>query len=151
MDGSPIVKRLSLELHTDGSGVYGVQVASMNDWRPQASNEGELRTQLVSDEWIAIGVLSDLVHLARHARDRAAAGGTALVRAQLVPICHDRPTEIGHRGLFIEPLSSHAPPAEAAAPLDGLAEPGPEVVSAAALLVDELGRAFGIPDGPIDA
>lgn len=150
MDNSPLAKRVSLELHTDGSGFYGVTVATQQGLQP---NWTEPRPQIVSDESIAIGVMSGLVHLARHARDRAAAGGTALVRAQIFPVSSDGPIEIGHSRRFgsVQSLSSHpltvAPtPAEAAAPLDELAEPGPTLVEAAALLIDELGQAFGIPE-----
>ena len=154
MDNSPLANAVSLELHTDGSGVYGVRVANLNErgWRALPPDEGEPQPQLVSDEWIALGVISGLLHLARHARDRAAAGGTALVRAQLVPVSPDRPTEVGHSRQFSgQSRSTHAltvapAPSEAAVPLDDLAEPGPALVTAAALLVDELGQAFGVPE-----
>lgn len=150
-DGSPMAKWVSLELHTDGSGVYGLGLADVSEWIRPGLARHEGGPQIVSDEWIAIGVISGLAHLAQHARDRAAAGGTALIRAQLVPITPDRPTEIGSNRQFPEIRSSHAltvapPPAEAAAPLDGLTEPGAELVAAAALLIDELGQAFGIPE-----
>lgn len=153
LDSSPLAKWVSLELQTDGSGVYGVRVRNLNERLRQGlpPDEAEEQSQLVSDEWIAMGVVSGLLHLARHARDRAAAGGTALVRAQIVPISLDRPTAIGHSRTFTESRSTHpltvAPtPAEIAAPLDELAEPGPELVTAAALLIDELGQAFGIAE-----
>lgn len=37
-------------------------------------------------------------------------------------------------------------PSETAASLDGLADPGPELVAAAARLLDELGTSFGIAE-----
>jgi hypothetical protein len=94
-DGSPMAKWVSLELRTDGSGVYGLGLPNMSEWIRPGLPHDEGGPQVVSDERIAIGVISGLAHLARHARDRAAAEGTALIRAQLVPIAPDRPTEIG--------------------------------------------------------
>lgn len=153
-DYSPLARRVSLELHTDGSGVYGIHVPDLGEWqqRQLLPTEGEPQPQIVGDEWIALGVMSGLLHLAQHARDRAAAGGTALVRAQLFPVSAEQPTEIGsNRVVGVAPRSTHAltvapVPGEAAAPLDELAEPGPSLVATAALLIDELGQAFGIPE-----
>lgn len=154
LDHSPLAKWASLELHTDGSGVYGVRIADLHERqrRTLPPDMDEPQPQLADDESITLGIMSGLIHLAQHARDRAAAGGIALVRAQLFPISPERPTEIGHSRQFSgEARSTHALtaapwPAEAAAPLDELAEPGPALVAAAALLVDELGQAFGVPE-----
>jgi hypothetical protein len=96
-----------------------------------------------------IAVMSGLLQLAQHARDRAAAGGNALVRAQVFPVSPMRPTGLGHtrfRG-FADPRGSPAlitqpSVAEAAAALDDLAQPCPGLVAASALLADEIGQAF---------
>jgi hypothetical protein len=53
------------------------------------------RRHLISDEGLVISVLSGLHRLGQHARDRAAAGGTALLHVQLVPAANEQPIEIG--------------------------------------------------------
>ncbi|MET8836964.1 hypothetical protein ABZV78_24040 [Micromonospora sp. NPDC004540] len=105
------------------------------------------------DEAIASVILSGLVQLGQHARDRAAAGGTALIRAQVVPVNELRPTAIGHNRSFGfgesrtgDQYQTDVAPAEAAAALEDLATPGSQLVAAAALLLDELGQAFGVPE-----
>lgn len=50
----------------------------------------------IEDESIVVGILSGLRFLARHARDRAAAGGDARVRVQLYPVSASAPFRIGH-------------------------------------------------------
>src|SRR5260221_9732321 len=96
--------------------------------------------------------MSGLLLLAKHARDRAAAGGNALIRAHIFPISAERPTglgdtrnhgflnPLGDRLLTVQPLA-----AEAAAELD-LAQPGPAFAAAGALLVNEIGQAFGVAE-----
>lgn len=93
--------------------------------------------------------MSGLHHLARHARDRAATAGSALVKATLVP--SDGCTmEIGHNRHFRDSRSSvpaaEAVTAESAADIDDLADPGPELVAAAGRLADELAQSFGIAE-----
>jgi len=154
----PLAKWALLELHTDGSGVFGLVIRDWaeRDRRQAPIAEGEPRQQLIDDESIAIGIVSGLLHLARHARDRAAAGGNALVRAQLLPITQERPTKIGHTRAFggvghadsrtYEPVVVPPAPGEAVAPLEDIAEPSPSLVATAAILLDELGQAFGVPE-----
>jgi Putative DNA-binding domain len=144
-DDSPLARWVSLELHTDGSGVYSGCVLG-------AEPLGDGLGRQIPDEGIVIAVMSGLLHLARHARDRAAAGGNALIRAQIFPISPERPTGLGHtrhgfldsRGARILTLPPQA--AEAAAELDDLAQPGPMLAAASALLVDEIGQAFGVAE-----
>jgi hypothetical protein len=154
MDNSPLAKWVSLDLHTDGSGAYGVCVLDLLERRRQQPvQEGEPQPQMIHEEALVIAVLSGLLHLARHARDRAAAGGSALIRAQVYPISPERSTELGHlhpQG-FIDALGSRAltaqpPAAEAVAPLDDLAQPGPSLTQATALLANEIAHAFGIAE-----
>lgn len=148
---------VSAELHTDGSGVFALGVADLNSrerrMNPADSQPGEVRYQVLSDEAIAAGILSGLLLLGRHARDRAAAGGNALIRAQLAPVSAQRPATIGDaRGHGFaesrtgEQFQLQAGVAEAAATVDDLAQPGPALVGAAALLLDEVGQAFGVSE-----
>ncbi|WP_405093141.1 hypothetical protein OG767_10085 [Micromonospora sp. NBC_01392] len=64
-------------------------------------------------------------------------------------------TRVGRRRLLADGTSNYAAesrfvvgadPAEAAAAVDDLAQPGPALIEAAALLLDELGQAFGVPE-----
>lgn len=145
--------RFSLELHADGSGVYALRMFDLNSQRRSellARHEGPLPQRQLDDEWLALGLLSGLRYLAWHARDRAAAGGTAIIRAHLFPVSPEHPTTLGYTRGFPEPWSNYLATqpraAEAAAPLDNLADPGPQLVAAAALLLHEVGQAFGVPE-----
>ena len=109
------------------------------------------RPYVVNDEAITIAAVSGLVSLARHARDRAAAGGNAILRATLLPATNAL-VEIGHnRDHGLVRTRSRVPmpdsvTAESVVPLDALADAGPTLAGAAASLVDEIGQAFGIPE-----
>lgn len=150
-DDSPLAKWISFELHTDGSGVFSLCVWELMKHYPD--REEEPRRQLLQDEGIVIAVMSGLLQLARHARDRAAAGGNALVRAQAFPVSPMRPTGLGHNRFHgiaesrgTDALITQPPVAETTAGLDDLAQPCPELVAASALLIDEIGQAFGVPE-----
>lgn len=151
--GSPKAKWASGEYHWDGAGAYSL---ALGDMRQRARNERpeEHINQLVDDELTVLGILTGLRRLATHARDRAAAGGNALVRVHLLPSTGLRVgVEIGHSRShgFCETrsqvaLTEHIGAAETVASLDELAVPGPALVAVAARLVDELGQVFGIPE-----
>jgi hypothetical protein len=153
-DDSPLAKWISFELHTDGSGVFAICVLDTMKGRPGQDAAGdEPRPQRLQDEGIVIAVMSGLLQLAQHARDRAAAGGNALVRAQVFPVSPMRPTGLGHNRFhgFADSRGSPAlitqpPVAETAAALDDLAQPCPGLVAASALLADEIGQAFGVAE-----
>ncbi|MFC0504958.1 helix-turn-helix domain-containing protein [Micromonospora costi] len=147
---------ISMELHTDGSGVFSIAVPNLNRRRDEerpAPGDLLTRYQVLPDEAISSAIVSGLRQLGRHARDRAAAGGTALIRAQVFPVGKHWPTTIGHTKFYGmgesrtgEQYQVTAAPAEAAASVDDLAQPGPALIEAAALLLDELGQAFGVPE-----
>jgi hypothetical protein len=85
-DHASLARWASLELHSDGSGVYGLQVADLaerqrREWLGTATENEEPSVRLVDDESIVVGILSGLLTLAQHAVDRAATGGGVLVRA----------------------------------------------------------------------
>ena len=147
MGNSLAAKWLSAELHHDGAGVFAVNAsdAARNARMGGLATQGE---RWLHDEHAVNGILTGLRFLSRHARDRAAAGGDALVHAQVHPV--NRGTvylSSGGRGmsdLFSEqspPAPAH--PAEAVAPLDSLAIDGPDLVAAAYLLASELFQTFG--------
>ncbi len=157
---SPLARYTSLELHGDGAGAFGLQLRDMTP--PDPFNGGRQedldtvvtprhRPYVVNDEAITIAAVSGLVSLARHARDRAAAGGNAILRATLLPATNAL-VEIGHnRDHGLVRTRSRVPmpdsvTAESVVPLDALADAGPTLAGAAASLVDEIGQAFGIPE-----
>jgi hypothetical protein len=145
-DNAPHAQQVTLELHSDGAGVFGLQLGDIG-----LGVEPPRPNQTISDEAIVITVLSGLLRLGQHARDDAAAGGNALARAILLP-SDGRPVEIGQvRTGFPESMSRVAigderVVAEASAPLEELATPGTAVVATAAMLVNELGQSFGITE-----
>ena len=75
----------SLELHTDGAGAYGLQLYDMTSSRRLEAAAPDARGQIVDDESIVVATISGLLTLAQNARDRAAAGGNAILRVTLIP------------------------------------------------------------------
>lgn len=105
------------------------------------------------DEQVVNAILTGLRFLGRHARDRAAAGGNALVRAHVHVDSSDRGTvNLGTGGRatsdprWVMDQDGPAQPAECAAPLDALADDGPDLVAAAYLLASDLLQAFWLPE-----
>jgi hypothetical protein len=147
-DGSRPVRYLAADLHDDGAGVFASYVLSSGP--PLAAmSTGEPQVRRVIDELAVNGILSGLRFLAVHARDRAAAGGTALVRAQLYPVGQQQPLRLGYdRGGFGDSLGNRilaetASPSERAAPIDGLAADGRDLVATAYLLATDIFQEFG--------
>lgn len=151
VDNSRRARFLSADLHYDGAGTFAAFVL-----RPRPSqvnpNAGEPQVRQINDEMVVNGILSGLRLLARHARDRAAAGGSALIRAQLYPVGGQQPLMLTYdRGLasgFGDSLGDRImtearTPPERVAPLDALAADGPELVTAAYLLATDVFQEFG--------
>lgn len=99
-------------------------------------------------------IMSGLVFLARHARDRAGTGGNASLRAIIWPIDPNQPklglVQIDRLG-FRNPVGSTSvshPPALAAAvaDVDDLAVSGPEMLMATYTLCTGLVQEFGYPE-----
>ncbi|GAA4053555.1 hypothetical protein GCM10022214_00030 [Actinomadura miaoliensis] len=97
-------------------------------------------------------VLSGLRFLAHYARDYAYAGDDALIRAATCNSSQGRRVELSTDGamgpsrLVTLTRAVPIPITERAAPLDGLASDGPQLVSAAAYLVGDLMCTLGHPD-----
>lgn len=147
-------KDVSAEYHWDGAGAYSLDLWDLRSQTRSDFPDAAPLNQLVADEAVVLSVLTGLRRLADHARDWAAAGGNALVRAQLLPASDvDYGLEIGHTRGFgggesrsRVALTEHIGAAETVASLDELARPGPALVAVAARLSDELGQVFGIPE-----
>jgi hypothetical protein len=151
---SPLPRYAYAELGTDGAGSYAVRLVDLGEVR--RSNSGQVQDsaapQVVSDESLALRLLTGLRRLASHARDTTGAAGSAVVQAHLAP-SPGRDLEIGHSRQYGIPrsrsqasLTDAFAVAETAASLDDLVESGPELVAAAARLLDELGTSFGIAE-----
>jgi hypothetical protein len=150
-DNSRRARYLSADLYGDGAGTFASFV--LRGGEPQGPpNPDEPETRAINDELVVNGILSGLRFLARHARDRAAAGGNALIRAQLYPVSGQQPLRLTYdrgfsRGfgdsLGDRPLSEAGPPAERAASLDALAAGGAGLAAAAYLLATDVFQEFG--------
>jgi hypothetical protein len=154
VDG-PSARYVCAEYHWDGAGTYSVQLWDLLEHARTQPGRSDLAAanQIVSDEALALAVLTGLRRLADHAVNRAAAGGNALVRALLLPTRDaEFGIEIGSTRGFgsSESRSSIAQTdvhsAETVVSLDDIASGGPELVAAAARLIDELGQIFGIAE-----
>jgi hypothetical protein len=150
---SPLPRYGYAELHTDGTGSYAIELVDLAEARRQNTPmpDDPAADQMVSDEVLALSVLTGLRRLASHARDTTGAAGSVTAQVHLVP-SPGRAVLIGHTRQFGFADSrsgntvSTAAVAETTAALDDLAEPGPALVSTAARLLDEVGTSFGIPE-----
>jgi hypothetical protein len=139
---------LAADLHTDGAGVFAAHVLNPASG-PSSSGDSAPEPRSVVADSVVNGILSGLRFLARHARDRAAAGGNALVRSQLYPVSGQQPLELcQYQGGFINTLGTQAmtdmaPVPARMAPLDALADDGAGLVSAAYLLATDIFQGFG--------
>jgi hypothetical protein len=142
---------LSADLHADGAGFFAASVLGRRP--PQGvSSAGEPEVRQIDDERVVNGILSGLRFLARHARDRAAAGGSALIHAQLYPVGRQQPLRLTYNRGFARGfgdslgdriMADTVAPSERAAPLDALASDGPDLVAAAYLLATDMFQEFG--------
>jgi len=137
------MKWLGCELHETGAGSFA---AAVDDRRDDAEH---IR---INDEEVVNTVMSGMRYLARHARDRAAAGGSATVRATLFPVTEALPAELVHDRQYgmTGPLGRQhlttAPVATGVYNVDDLAEDGPALLSATYFLATGLFQAFGQPE-----
>ncbi|MEY9212090.1 hypothetical protein NI17_007305 [Thermobifida halotolerans] len=138
--------QFACELHADGGGALANPVSERRD-QFGAPSEGSL----LGDETLVLGILSSLRFLGRHARDRAATTGTAVVRATICPASTEAPANlIFERGDFDDAARERTvrstPVANAVADIDLLAEDGPELVAAAYRLASDLFQEFGLAE-----
>jgi hypothetical protein len=147
LDNSRRTRFLSADLHYDGAGAFAAFVLGRRLSQVAPSTD-EPEARQIDDEMVVNGILSGLRFLARHARDRTAAGGNALIRAQLYPVGGQQPLRLTYNRGFGDSLGDRimtdagAPP-ERVAPLDALAADGPDLVTAAYLLATDVFQEFG--------
>jgi hypothetical protein len=145
----------SAEYHSDGAGAYSLRVADLAEMRQRLPGEDPPSNQVLNDESIVEAALTGVRRLAVHARDRAAAGGNAVIRVRLTPKSTG-PTDIriGYTrggGVFGDSWGQSTTagarrPVETEASIDEIAEAGPVLVSTTSRLVDELCQNFGFAE-----
>jgi Putative DNA-binding domain len=134
---------LACELHESGAGSFAAAV----DRRRDDATASELHEEAVVNV-----VWSGLRFLARHARDRAAAGGSAVARATVWPVSEQLPARLMHSRFhgIREVLGRHTPTSPPVSVgvfnIDDLAEDGPPLVSATYTLATGLFQEFGYPE-----
>jgi hypothetical protein len=134
---------LATQLRRTGVGAFAVVV----DQRAPSQNLSN-----VDDEDLTNIVLSGLRYLARHARDRAGAGGPATLRATIWPVGPDVPARLvqhrfhGAKDTLGRRDTTHPPVATSLADIDELAYDGPALVRATHSLTGTLVQAFGHPE-----
>ncbi|MHA6966693.1 AlbA family DNA-binding domain-containing protein [Glutamicibacter bergerei] len=136
------------EFHCDGSGAFALRLIEQAP--SSRATPAESEDLLIVGDSLISSVLSGLKHLGSHTRDRTGTSGNALIRASLMPPT-DRAVQLGSiRHHWCDPrgesVFSQKITAETVADIDGLASPGPELVSTAARLAGEVAQGFGIAE-----
>ncbi|MCX4920213.1 helix-turn-helix domain-containing protein [Streptomyces sp. NBC_00687] len=144
---------IACELHQSGAGAFAAIAANRSDLARPGQIDPNTSASLIHDEDLVLDIWSGLRLLARHARDRAAAGGTATVRTTITPVNLNLPAELHHpRGNFNMGgmLGSHQvtepPQATSVFDIDDLAEDGPGLVAATSVMSAGLIQHFGYPE-----
>ena len=131
------------KLHSNGTGFFAWPVTSERD---ATNREGVAVDLPVWDLHLTNGVISGLHFLASHARDRAMAGGDALVMARLALTKEGylarEWNEMLDRNMGSRTISA-MDPVDRVFPLDSIAQPGRELVSASHLLLSDIVQEFG--------
>ncbi len=153
MDSSAAASGLLLELHADGAGVCCISVVNRTREVSPSADADEPAVSRIHVEDMVVAVMSGLWQLGRHARDRAAVSGSAIVRVQIYPVAPDQQAVlVNTRDMgFYDRLGDRAlaapqRPAEAVSDLDGLAQPGAALIEVSALLASEIGQSFGVAE-----
>ncbi|WP_433358725.1 AlbA family DNA-binding domain-containing protein [Streptosporangium sp. CA-115845] len=167
--GATTVHAVRAQLYTDGSATFAIHPTAIS---PAVSDK---LTVCVLDAEIVSRTASALRYLARHARDRAAAAGSAMARVMLVADTHlhpvvsakpeletawpfDNPDLIRYRvdlNTTTRIVDAHRPLGtrfiqlafgESAVSLDDLADDGQPLARATAALCGDLFQAYGVPE-----
>ncbi|MEV7297201.1 ATP-binding protein [Streptomyces microflavus] len=143
-------KWVACELHQSGAGAFAAIAANRTDMSRPGQMDENTTVSRIEDEDLVLDIWSGLRLLARHARDRSAAGGAATVRTTIVPVTHDLPAELRHPRGFGGSLGTHEltepPQATSVFDIDDLAEDGPGLIAATSVLAAGLIQHFGFPE-----
>lgn len=141
---------LACELHQSGAGTFAAIAANRESMAPPGQIDENTTISRIEDEDLVLDIWSGLRLLARHARDRAAAGGHAMVRATIWPVTADIPAELRQSRGAGGRLGSHqvtaSPQATSVFDIDDLAEDGPALIAATSSLAASLIQHFGYPE-----
>ena len=139
------------QLHRDGTGTWTQALWDLNR-RATVEPGAEWPTYLVSDESVVEAAISGAALLVEHARDRAQAGGQALLRVQLINRT-GRSFALGHTlhiGFPEAAAGSFAvtelPVAETLADLDDVADNAPALLVALYPALSDLVQSFGVAE-----
>ncbi|AKL71089.1 hypothetical protein SSAG_06854 [Streptomyces sp. Mg1] len=135
-------KWVACELYQSGAGSFAAIAANRKDFARPGQIDENTTVSRIEDEDLALDIWSGLRHLARHARDRAAAGGTATVRVTIVPITDDLPAELRHPRRYGGTLGRYEvteqPEVMSVFDIDDLAEDGSALIAATSALASGL-------------
>ncbi|MER5436044.1 hypothetical protein [Streptomyces sp. NPDC002588] len=125
---------IACELHQSGAGAFAAHRASL---APPGQEDETATVSRILDEDLVVDIWCGLRPLARHARDRAAAGGPATVSATICPVAPELPAELWHprgHGDFGGQLGTHqtteTPRVTSVLDIDDLAENGSALIAA---------------------
>jgi hypothetical protein len=142
-DGAPTASYLACELHESGSGTFAAVAGFVR--------KDETASGIEVDAMIN-AIASGLRFLARHARDKAAAGGLATVRATIWSVSASRPVYLFQNRSFpgdrVGREIQQRPVADGVFDLDDLAEDGQPLMVATYMLATGLFQEFGVPEAP---
>ncbi|MEU4769071.1 ATP-binding protein [Actinosynnema sp. NPDC023794] len=141
--GDVLFHALACALHKTGAGSIAIEVSR----REQPGDDAE-----IDDEWLVVTIASGIRFLAGHARDRAAAAGTASLRATVVPISTQSRAVLTHRRPYgrSQRLGSQRvgdlAAATVLADVGDLVDDGASLLSATHGLCAGLMQGFGFPE-----
>ncbi len=146
---------ISYDLHSDGAGFFAIAAGAMaRDERGEnlPPDRDGCTFLMLDDEFLAIGVLSGLRHLAQHAVESSGLSGPATIRAGVhggrqrtgVMLTHTREYPGSPPRPYL-PCQARftSVDVESVATVDALRMDGPELVAVAAQLCNGIGQSFG--------
>ncbi|MCX5063746.1 ATP-binding protein [Streptomyces sp. NBC_00201] len=144
---------IACELHQSGAGSFAALASDRASLAPPGHQDKTAAVSRILDEDLVVDIWSGLRLLARHARDRAAAGGPATVSATICPVAPELPAELRHpRGHIGGQLGTHqtteTPRVTSVFDIDDLAENGPALIAATSAMSAGLIQHFGYPETP---
>jgi hypothetical protein len=144
LDTASISSRLAAEFHETGAGSVASYVEDIGATTTDTPTS-------IQDDAVVNAVAGALSLLARHARDRAAAGGYATVRVIIQPVSPDQParltTDRGFRDSNVGRQHVDQPPgADGVFDIDALIDEPPALLAATYQLCSGLFHEFGAPE-----
>lgn len=151
--GAPFSGDLT-QLHADGTGVWAHALWDLNRRSAQEAADAEPPPYLISDEAVVEAALTGALELVEHARDRALAGGQALLRVLLlnrtsrpVALGHSR----GHGGAFPDAWGgsfaiTDIPAGQSVADLDDIASSAIDLLTGLYGALNDVVQSFGVAE-----